>query len=111
MTTIYCLVPKPYWEQYQGKTEYFPRDYDQEGFIHATKGDDLLHKVVNRVYTDYQGELLLLVIDESKITSELKYEQAKDGNMYPHIYGPLNTDAITEIKTMHRIGNEWTIAT
>jgi uncharacterized protein (DUF952 family) len=102
MNTIYCLVPAPYWEQYRDKAEYFPRDYEEEGFIHATKGDDLLARVTSRVYATYKGELLLLVIDEARLTSDLKYEQASDGNLYPHIYGPLNTDAIAEIRRMNR---------
>jgi uncharacterized protein (DUF952 family) len=111
MNTIYCLVPQTYWNQYAGKDEYLPRDYEQEGFIHATKGDDFLIKVANRVYADFEGELLLLVIDESRVTSEVKYEQAKDGHLYPHIYGPLNQDAITEIKKMRRVGDTWAIGT
>jgi len=102
MNTIYCLVPGPYWAQYAEKDEYVPRDYEEEGFIHATKGDELLARVTKRVYASYEGELLLLVIDESRVRHEVKYEQASDGNLYPHIYGPLNTDAITEIREMVR---------
>ena len=109
MNTIYCLVPKTYWQQYAGKAEYLPRDYEQEGFIHATRGDDFLIKVANRVYTDFSGDLLLLVIDESRVTSEVKYEQARDGHLYPHIYGPLNQDAIVEIKQMVRTAETWVI--
>ncbi|MCX7571196.1 DUF952 domain-containing protein [Tumebacillus sp. DT12] len=100
MNTIYCLVPGPYWALYKDKDEYVPRDYEEEGFIHATKGDDLLARVTKRVYAAHEGELLLLVIDESRVRSEVKYEQASDGNLYPHIYGPLNTDAIAEIREM-----------
>jgi uncharacterized protein (DUF952 family) len=109
METIYCLVMQPYWQQFAGRNEYLPRDYQQEGFIHATKGDQLLEKVANRVYQDYNGELLLLVIDEAKVTSPIKYEQAKDGLFYPHIYGPLNTDAIREVKRMEKREGRWAI--
>lgn len=109
METIYCLVPQSYWEQFAEKTEYLPRDYEQEGFIHATKGDDLLQKVADRVYRDFTGELLLLVIDEGRIASEVKYEQASDGLMYPHIYGPLNIDAIREVKWMEKRDGHWQI--
>ncbi|WCN37613.1 DUF952 domain-containing protein [Aneurinibacillus uraniidurans] len=109
MTTIYCLTPASYWATFADKSEYVPRDYKEEGFIHATKGDDLLYKVANRVYHNFDAELLLLVIDEELVTSTIKYEQAKDGNLYPHIYGPLNMDAIIEIKTMHRTKEGWTL--
>lgn len=109
MQTIYCLVPKTYWAQYEGKETYLPRDYAQEGFIHATKGDDLLRKVANRVYADYTDELYLMVIDEERIEAEVKYEKAKDGNPYPHIYGALNQDAIIEMRQMIRQDGGWEI--
>ncbi|QRG65120.1 DUF952 domain-containing protein [Brevibacillus choshinensis] len=109
MNTIYCLVPKEYWEQWEIREHYLPRDYEQEGFIHATKGDELLGKVANRVYKEYEGELLVLVVDEHKTTSPIKYEQAKDGLLYPHIYGPLNHDAIVDVKSMQRTDGRWEI--
>lgn len=110
MSIIYCLVPQSYWEKFVNKEEYVPRDYEQEGFIHTTKGDELLFKVANRVYAQYTGQLLVLVIDEKNVRSEVKYETAKGGNLYPHIYGPLNTDAITEVRAMKREDKGWTFA-
>jgi uncharacterized protein (DUF952 family) len=109
MTIIYCLAAEDYWLQYKGEAEYLPRDYKQEGFIHATKGNDLLLKVANRVYPAYDGNLVLLVIDEDSVKSEVKYEQAKDGNLYPHIYGPLNTDAIIQAKRMVKRNGMWVL--
>ncbi|USG68187.1 DUF952 domain-containing protein [Brevibacillus ruminantium] len=109
MEIIYCLVPKWYWENWSGKESYLPRDYEQEGFIHATKGEELLKKVADRVYADFQDELYVLVIEEAKVKAPVKYEQAKDGRLYPHIYGELNTDAIVEIRQMTRAGDHWEV--
>jgi uncharacterized protein (DUF952 family) len=49
--------------------------------------------------------LVLLVIDPSKLEAELKWEppaepeptHAREGELFPHIYGPLNLDAVQEI--------------
>lgn len=109
MQTIYCLVPQAYWAQYEGKESYLPRDYKQEGFIHATKGNDLLRKVANRVYADFSDELYLMEINEELIQAQVKYEKAKDGNLYPHIYGELNQNAITGLRRMIRIDDSWEI--
>lgn len=109
METIYCLCPKAYWDPFAGKDEYLPRDYEQEGFIHATKGDELVCRVANRVYADFAGELYVLVIAEAKVSSPVKYEMAKDGLLYPHIYGPLNTDAIVDVKLMEKREGSWAI--
>lgn len=106
-TIIYCLVPKAYWEKWMDQDHYYPRDYEQEGFIHATKGDELLEKVANRVYGQFEEELYVLVVDETKCASEVKYEAAKDGLLYPHIYGPLNQDAIVDMKQMQRTDGQW----
>lgn len=109
MSIIYCLVPQTYWSNYQGKTTYIPRDYEQEGFIHASKGEDFLVKVANRVYANFGEELYVLVIQEDLVTSEVKYEMAKDGNLYPHIYGELNQDAIREIRRMQKVNGSWVV--
>ncbi|MET3288845.1 UNVERIFIED_CONTAM: uncharacterized protein (DUF952 family) [Brevibacillus sp. OAP136] len=107
METIYCLVPETYWAGYADKGEYVSRTYEAEGFIHATKGDELLVKVANRVYPEFAEGLLVLEIDESKIKAKLLYEEASDGLMYPHIYGPLNTDAIVAVRRMTRETGFW----
>ncbi|WP_421617771.1 DUF952 domain-containing protein [Brevibacillus sp. TJ4] len=107
METIYCLVPKSYWEQWVGKDHYLPRDYEQEGFIHATKGEDLLTKVADRVYAHYTEALYVLLVEEGKISSPVKYEQAKDGLLYPHVYGPLQQSAIYDVREMKRVEGHW----
>lgn len=109
METIYCLVPEAYWEAYADKSEYISRTYETEGFIHATKGDELLVKVANRVYPAFADGLLVLEIEEARIKEKVLYEEASDGLMYPHIYGPLNTDAIIAIKRMTRKDGFWEI--
>jgi uncharacterized protein (DUF952 family) len=34
-----------------------------------------------------------LCIDDSKLNSELRWEQS-EGTVFPHVYGPLNTNAV-----------------
>lgn len=109
MSIIYCLVPQTYWSNNQGKPTYIPRDYEQEGFIHATKGADFLIKVANRVYANFNEELYVLVIQEELVTSEVKYEMAKDGHLYPHIYGELNRNAIQQVRKMQRENGSWVV--
>jgi uncharacterized protein (DUF952 family) len=66
-----------------------------EGFIHASPKSQL-NRVANKYYKQ-KANPMILVIDKDKVTSPLKWEPATGGT-YPHIYGPLNTDAI--VKTM-----------
>ena len=43
--------------------------------------------------------LMLLLVDTTKLTSPRKIEQSLSGSgvAYPHIYGPINLDAVSEI--------------
>ncbi|ELK39950.1 DUF952 domain-containing protein [Brevibacillus agri] len=106
---IYCMCPKAYWEKWADKDHYLPRDYEQEGFIHATKGEELLGKVADRVYGAFDEELYVLIVDETKSPSPVKYEQAKDGLLYPHIYGPLHREAIVDVRRMLKTDGHWHI--
>jgi len=44
-------------------------------------------------------DIILLLIDVEKVQPEVKYEAAKSGRTgsFPHIYGPLNNNAVYKI--------------
>ena len=97
MSVIYHLVTADYWHSRDFTTPYLPHDFESDGFIHCTRGLDLLLQVANTFYRGAPGEFLLLVIDESRVSAEIRYESG-----FPHIYGPLNRDATVAIHTMNR---------
>ena len=64
-----------------------------EGFIHCSTRAQVV-ATANRIFAG-AGDLLLLEVDPSKLTATLKWERATDvGDDFPHIYGPLNVDAV-----------------
>lgn len=93
---IYHLVPAERWQSWPKDEPYLPAEYADDGFIHCTKGDELMLQVANRFYHNGPGEFRLLVIDPEKLTSPLKWEQPADdlAPLFPHIYGPINRTAI-----------------
>jgi uncharacterized protein (DUF952 family) len=69
------------------------RTLAEEGFIHACTAEQV--PLVANAY--YQGvpDLVLLVIDPERVRPELRYEHVPGQDQpYPHIYGPLNADAV-----------------
>ena len=94
---IYHIATASDWAQAQRDGQYTTstrgRTLAEEGFIHAsTAGQVAL--VANSFY---QGEpdLLLLVIDADRVAEEIRYEPVPgQAQPYPHIYGPLNIDAV-----------------
>ncbi|MFN3188216.1 MAG: DUF952 domain-containing protein [Candidatus Paceibacteria bacterium] len=99
---ILHIIKKEVWKQSKQGGEYRGDSLASEGFIHCSKPDQVI-EVADYVFQGTQG-LILLVIDEDKVTSEIKYENPGNNKLYPHIYGPLNIDAV--IKTIDFPTNE-----
>jgi uncharacterized protein (DUF952 family) len=74
-------------------------DLAQEGYIHCSSSQQW-PGVIERFYAD-ATDLLLLHIDESKLTSPLVYEQLPGmPESFPHIYGPINLDAVVDTQPL-----------
>ena len=65
-----------------------------EGFIHCSSLEQVVG-VADKIYRG-QSDLLLLILDEELLASELIYEKASNGQNYPHVYGPLNVEALVK---------------
>ena len=78
------------------------RTLEDEGYIHASFGPQL-EGVIDRHYGGVEGPLVLLTIDPDLLTPELRVEAPPGRDEgYPHIYGPLNVDAVVEAAPMER---------
>ncbi len=79
------------WEQAQAQGVYRPLSLEQEGFIHLSRLDQI--PAVQARFFAGREDLVLLKIRFSAIADRLKWEQV-DGDVYPHLYGPLPVDAV-----------------
>ena len=92
---IYIVVPEMHWKAALGQGFYESGSLSTEGFIHASK-EHQVKGVLDR-YFQNQPDLLLIHIDESKLTAVLKYELSPSLNEeFPHIFGRLNIDAVVK---------------
>jgi uncharacterized protein (DUF952 family) len=84
--------------QASGTYRYSTRDrtLEEEGFIHCSYAHQVRH-VVTTYFRDVDG-LLVLVIDPQRVNSEIRVESAGGEEHFPHIYGPLNLDAVIETR-------------
>ena len=102
-TTILHLASHDAWLAAVEKGTYYADSLSTEGFIHCSKPSQIVD-VANAFYRGQQG-MVLLVIDPSKLGHELKWEppaepeptHAREGDLFPHIYGPLNLDAVVKV--------------
>ena len=96
---IYHVVNKSNWQKAVQQGFYEAESLATEGFIHTSK----VHQVAGVLDRYYKGQsnLLVLHIDEHKLTSPFTYEIAASVNeKFPHIYGPLNLDAVLKVEEL-----------
>ncbi len=101
MGLIYHMLPAQAWAVQAKEVEYRTDSLAQEGFIHCTGELTLVHEVANRFYRDVPDNLIVLAIDEQAVVAPVNWEPA-DGHLFPHIYGPLNLDAVRAAYQMTR---------
>ncbi len=69
---------------------------DDVGFIHCSYLEQVTN-VANAIYPGVHG-LVLLAIDPQRLTAPVREETIADSQeRFPHIYGPLNIDAVVEV--------------
>ncbi len=98
------ITSRPLWDQARKLGRYASPGFASEGFIHCSTVEQVI-PVARRFYHGQTG-LVLLVIDPTRLTSTLKWEPSAEGApppgvpanaMFPHIYGPLNLDSVTQV--------------
>ncbi|MGQ4645980.1 DUF952 domain-containing protein [Lyngbya aestuarii] len=91
---LHITQPQP-WEQAKLQGTYRGDTLDSEGFIHCSTPLQI-NQVANTFFLGYK-ELILLCIDAERVQAEIRYEGLDGQNYFPHIYGPLNIDAVFQV--------------
>lgn len=89
---IYHIVLPETWESVKDDPTYSAESLETEGFIHCSY-ENQLDGVIGRYYAD-ASDLVILEIDPARLESKLISEPSTGGEDYPHIYGPINLDAV-----------------
>src|SRR5437868_15461635 len=88
---IYHIVLPEIWAAFDSDL-YEAASLETEGFIHCSFAEQL-DSVISRYYSD-KGTVVILEIDPERLMSRVINEPSTNNEIYPHIYGPLNRDAI-----------------
>ena len=89
---IYHIVLQERWKSLDPDEPYEAESLATDGFIHCSYASQL-EKVLERYYSGV-ANVLILGIDSERLTSPLVEEASTNDEIYPHIYGPINRDAI-----------------
>jgi uncharacterized protein (DUF952 family) len=100
---IIHLASNDAWLAADKQGTYHADSLSTEGFIHCSTTSQIVG-VANTFYHGQSG-LVLLVIDPGKLNTKLKWEppaepeptHAREGELFPHVYGPINLDAVVNV--------------
>jgi uncharacterized protein (DUF952 family) len=107
MTHILHITRRDDWEVARREGAYRPPSLKAEGFIHFSQ----LHQVLLVADTFYAGQsgLVLLEVDTELLSPSLRWEppdgrtlpsdpeETSAQGLFPHLYGPLNPDAVVAV--------------
>jgi uncharacterized protein (DUF952 family) len=98
---IYHILSGADWTAAQAAGEYRPESLETEGFIHCSLRGQV-ERVANAFYRE-QDDLLLLAIEKDRLQAAVRFEDLLgEGMRFPHIYGPLNLEAVVGVHAMLR---------
>ena len=100
---IYHVTLPSHWERFQRRASYQTESLHEEGFIHCSY-ENQLPGVLKRYFRNAK-KVLVLTIDTEKLRSRLVEEKSTGGEVFPHIYGRLNHNAVIAVEERELGGN------
>lgn len=94
--TILHITTPSAWAEAQQQGQYTADSLPTEGFIHCSTPAQVVYVANDR----FRGrdDLILLVITAHLVQPAIVYEDCYEtGQQFPHIYGPLNLNAVTQV--------------
>jgi uncharacterized protein (DUF952 family) len=89
---IYKILSVADWEAAQQAGRFDgSADDRRDGFIHFSDAGQVIGTAVK--YFSGQTGLVLLTVDPGRL-AELRWERSRDNALFPHLYGPLQGDAV-----------------
>lgn len=89
---IYHIVLPEDWEKFNNEKFYEAESLPSEGFVHCSFADQI-ETVLQRYYKDVE-KVFILEIEPKLLTAKLVAEPSTNNEIYPHIYGRINREAI-----------------
>ena len=99
MRRVYHLTTPESWGKARGGP-YRAESLAAGGFVHCSNADQVARSA-NRFFAAVE-QLLVLCLDADRLGPALKDEPAGDGELFPHVHGPIPPDAVIEVCPMRR---------
>ena len=97
--TIYKIVPREMWDAALAVGVFHGSPVDlADGFIHFSTAA----QVRDTAAKHFAGlpDLLLVAVPAAAILDAVEWEPSRDGDLFPHLYGPLPVAAVSWVKPL-----------
>lgn len=99
MPVIYKLCPTPLWREAVAAGTFHGMAIDlQDGYIHFSTGAQV--KETARLHFAGQRDLVLVAVDTAPLGAALKFEPSRGGDLFPHLYAPLDLGAVLWVRPL-----------
>lgn len=96
---IYKIATESLWREAEAKGVFVGAPVDlADGYIHFST----VEQVAETAAKHFAGQdgLVLAAIDTELLTAPLKYEAARNGALFPHLYEPLDLAAVVWVRPL-----------
>lgn len=96
MPTVYKICPAALWREAERGGVFRGSPVDRkDGFIHFSSAEQAAETAAKH----FAGEpdLVLLRVDAASLGDRLRWEPSRGGALFPHLYGDLDTKAVTRV--------------
>lgn len=91
MTFVYKVCSKKEWKDASEIGYFSGSEVDKkDGFIHLSTKSQI--EVTVSKHFSGQKNLLIIQFEEDKLVNQLKWEISRNGQLFPHYYGNINTE-------------------
>lgn len=96
MAIIYKICPAPAWREAERAGVFRgSADDERDGFIHFSTAEQL-EGTLRKHFTG-QPALFLVAVEADGLVENLRWEEARDGSLFPHLYGELDLVHVVKV--------------
>ena len=97
--TIYKICLQTLWREAENAGVFHGAPIDlADGFIHFSTASQVRETAAKHFAG--QAGLLLIAVDQTRLSGALKYEASRGGALFPHLYAPLDPAAAIWVKKL-----------
>jgi len=96
---IYHMCPAAAWAEAVRAGRYLGTvDDRRDGFIHFSTRDQIAESA--RRHRAGQTGLVLIAVEVVRLGDRLRWEEARGGQLFPHLYGPLDPNEAASVESL-----------